>query len=220
MKHNRKRILLYLALLAAIIAVSVMMPYGIRAMTELVKNRILSGVYESEAYGDDTEAETADMILQEQTERQGGTLVIGLDSLESEEDIRAGISIGRGRQIPESEDDQQLQAQEEAENVRREMLKILASYKESFHPELKEADKDIMERFVGENAQLFLDAAAEYAFGYYGSEYPVTKIYFDYITADDDTIITCLLELYTEEDAASDLVLCTYNKELKQYIFQ
>lgn len=210
---DKKKLKQYGILMVLVIVISLIMPRGIRIISNYAVSRIIRTGGEKET-GTETETDTEGSPGTEIEE--AGTYSIGNPDLYVEKEnpggnVQSGLVPG-----PEGSDPELARKYEEE-------VRTYENYVAKFNPEYIEAEKGIMDQFLI-NKEKFHDTIATFAFVKWGTDRVITRVQFDAISVayDDNPEVTCLIEFFHTSHPDTEngtMSFCVYNKAEDTYSF-
>lgn len=190
---NRKKMAGYLLLTGVIILASLLFPYVIDEISGMVVDRILM---ETEAGETETE-ETADTVSIQVT--MEGTDKAAPGSVTTQNSSKT--------------------LQTEAVDTEADDMKQLEQYRHKTRPVISESVPGSSDIFISDRQETFTDAVADYIYSLYGDILKITRIDIVEMIKDDDTDLSCQIEIYAArgKEEYSELFISTYNKEQDFY---
>lgn len=203
---KRKKMIRYMIALICIILSGALLPYVIRAGTEILVGRI------QEMRQDDPETETEEGS--EIISYDHGYSFDGIDQKKDEDDKDAlpGSDFTRKESIGET-------TEERIQEKKTKLDKNLQDYRDSFHPKVQGTKSGLYEIFIKDREAAFLMAVADHMYSVYGDSIEVGRIDIADFISDDDSQVSCqiLIHAGSGEDEELAYYMASYNKQYDFY---
>lgn len=201
-KQRRKQIVCFIAVILLIILVSMLLPYGIRAISDIFVDHII----------EETETETAN-------EPEPGNTSVTLP----------GGGNVKGKEEPPTETENlpaeahtEMPGEAGAKNQEKtEYDARLKQYRGSVDPEYTETYAGAIDDFIGNRKEQFGDALADYLYGLYDDSYTVDRVNIIEKVKEDASELSYQIEVFVSgnEQGYSEQFICSYNKTWDFYSF-
>ncbi len=204
---KRKKIVGYIVLILCIVAVSIILPHGVRAITNLFVERVT----ETDAETEEPRREEGKMTLHPETEASPK------EQTETEKKKtgkdRSSVSQDSSK---ETENRSELNASKEAFDER------LQEYISTQEPEIIETSAGMKKMLVEDRDNLFSRSLAEHLFSLYEDNFTVTKIEIMDLLNQTDEEISCKICVYAKygKKEYSEILMGTYYQNMNFYGFE
>ncbi len=231
---DKKKIRQYIVLILAILLVSVMLPYGIDAVSRFIVGKISDNAETESEPGAGPETEDAAEEKASAAGKSGKPERATEKNAEEEEPLTLDETESESQEIPaESEEDtEETQTEPPMETEAWEAAfglspgdssgevnppdtylydEELKDYRESVNPEYTETTPGGTRGLIGNRQKQFNSAIADYVFSLYGNSVEISRVDVVEFVDEDEAEITYQIEVFTG-DGSSELFLCSYNK--------
>ena len=236
---KRKKAAAILLVTGSLLALSVVSPLVITAVTGQIAQRIRGGAGNAleteteEAAGKSTEAAMASVTLAAEEATSAGKDGESPEIRKKENAAIPGKTSDFADEVfydepvyesREEEDKANRQAWEDMNDRLLSLSQAADKYREDFHPSYEELKNGMMNSFISGREEAFYEGAADYCFGRYNSDCEIAVIRFDAILPDTPGRTTAVLEFFTPDDLEDpdhvpDISLCTYNEVSRAFVF-
>ena len=202
-KQRRKQILCFITVILLIILVSMLLPYGIRAVSNIFMDYIAKEA-ETETVREPETGNTSVLVSGSENAKGNNAPVTELENLPAETDT----------EILSKETD--TRSQEKAEYDAG-----LKQYRGSVDPEYMETYAGSIEDFINGRQKQFGDALADYLYGLYDDSYTVDRVNIIEKVREDASELSYQIEVFVTsgEQEYSEQFICSYNKNWDFYSF-
>lgn len=202
-KQRRKQILCFITVILLIILVSMLLPYGIRAVSNIFMDYIAKEA-ETENVREPETGNTSVLVSGSENAKGNNAPVTELENLPAETDA----------EILSKEAD--TRSQEKAEYDAG-----LKQYRDSVDPEYMETYAGSIEDFINGRQKQFGDALADYLYGLYDDSYTVDRVNIIEKVREDASELSYQIEVFVTSGAQeySEQFICSYNKNWDFYSF-
>ena len=235
---RKKKAAGYLAVIASLIALSIVTPLVITTVSDHITGWIRSSeeeteINETERMSEDgmaaliveTESEADDDISSFPDDMPSGKESAGkagrsdqtiiIDSPAYEEPVYDSAG---------AEDAANQKAYQDMTERLLSLSEAARTYKDHFHPSYDELLPGLMNEFIAGLEDQFYEELSSYCFGHYNTSYQIKRVRFDALLEDTEERKTVILEFFTEGDLKNesyvpDLKLCTYNNLTQAFVF-
>ncbi len=196
---DKKKICTYAAAASAIILISVLMPRIISTGADLIARRISPTAVE-----ETTEAGRVEAAALEDGSGKA-------DHSGKDEKLQSGPE--SGAEDAKERNDAALQE----EKIQTD--DALTSYRRKMDPQITEARAGLLNVFIDDREDDFLDALSDYLFSNYGNIYSVTKVSLISFIAENDNEITCQVQVFADNGHKeyTEYYYCSYNTKYDFY---
>ena len=229
---KRRKTARYLVVILSLVALSVVSPLMIRAVSAYIAGKIrgrealreinetggeteeaqtVSGVYEITGNDED---DYTQLTMETEKETEPGNqrrLHAGAGHGQTSENSAGEMTV-----IEENTYDEPVfrtQEEEDAANrstwqdMTEKLLSLseaAARYRKDFNPVYDELKSGLMNAFISGREQIFYEDIADYCFGHYNTEHPIGMVRFDALVEDTQEKMTVILEFFTAQDLLED----------------
>ena len=245
---KKKKAAGYLAVIASLIALSIVTPLVISTVSGYIAGRIRKADTEEAAELPDDQEDPEDAGASDAADEELTQLSVETED-DEEENIPQAEAVAPSKETQKEGTEKSdtiiiedtyydepwydSQEEEDAANQKTyqdmtEKLQTMAeaseTYRRNFNPIYDELKSGLMNSFISGREQQFYDDIGNYCFGHYNTSYQIKKVRFDALLEDTSEQTTVILEFFTErdlsdEDHVPDLKLCTYNKKTQAFVF-
>ena len=204
-KQRRKQILCFIAVILLIILVSMLLPYGIRVVSDIFVDHIV----------EETETET---VMAGEPEPGNTSVTIPGDE-NVEENEKSAMEL---KDLPAEASTEMSREEAEARNQEKtEYDARLEQYRGSVDPEYTETYAGAIDDFIGDRKEQFGDALADYLYGLYDDSYTVDRVNIIEKVKEDASELSYQVEVFVTSGAQeySEQFICSYNKNWDFYSF-
>lgn len=214
---RKKKLVQYGILLCVVLLMALLLPKGIRYLSDSIVERILSGNNFDETETEGFDESEYDSEATTETDIQGSDVTYSIGDPDLYVDKSDSTDQENRLKTQEPGSDPAL-----AEKYERE-AQAFEDYVNSFTPECREEEAGVMERFLSGNRKKFFETAAAYAFARWGDDRKITRLEFHTMSETDqkDGYI-CLVSFYHTshpDTEYGDMAFCVYNRLDDTYSF-